>query len=276
MGSFRRALMVMAVLLLTLQVGESTPVTAADDAVATADARTWLGREAEFERLLTAAKVITLEPIGKGVTRPFRASVEPGGPIEAFAWKPITPGYYSRFYESYKSEVAAYELDKFLGLGMVPVKVRREVDGALGAACMWVSPAQTFHELGGAPSPPAEESERWGIQLTRAKMFDNLINNLDPNLGNWMVDPAWNIILIDHSRAFTVGSRMVHDLKRVERGLWERVLELDEDSLVDVLGDWVSKGQIKSILKRRDRMVGIVADLVAEHGEAVAIVEAAD
>ena len=31
-------------------------------------------------------------------------------------------------------------------------------------------------------------------QITRAKMFDNLIGNLDPNLGNWLVDPEWNLI----------------------------------------------------------------------------------
>ena len=30
-------------------------------------------------------------------------------------------------------------------------------------------------------------------------MFDNLIGNIDPNLGNWLLDEEWNIILIDHS-----------------------------------------------------------------------------
>jgi hypothetical protein len=26
-------------------------------------------------------------------------------------------------------------------------------------------------------------------------MFDNLICNIDPNLGNWLVDSSWNLVL---------------------------------------------------------------------------------
>ena len=54
--------------------------------------------------------------------------------------------------------------------------------------------------------------------MARAKMFDNLINNRDPNLGNWLVDPAWNLILIDHTRAFAPGKDMVHKMNRIEDG----------------------------------------------------------
>ncbi len=241
-----------------------------------ADARTWIGREAEFEVALLHAEVVKLEPIGTGVTKPYRADVAAGGPIEAFAWKPITTGRYHGFFESYKAEVAAYELDKLLRLGMVPVTVERRMGRSFGAACLWVSPADTFGQLGGVPTPPAEERVRWGLQLTRAKMFDNLINNLDPNLGNWMVDPAWNIILIDHSRAFVRGKRMVHELKRVDRDLWNRMLALDEATLTRALGDWLGRGQIRSILQRRDGMAKEVARLVEEHGEEAVLVEATD
>ena len=236
------------------------------------DARLWIGREAELEAALIDAKVVKLEPIGIGVTNPYRADVAAGGPIEAFAWKPITAGIYKGFYESYRSEVAAYELDKLLGLGMVPVTVERRVDGQYGAACIWVTPADTFGQLGGPPKPPAQEKRRWNLQITRAKMFDNLISNLDPNLGNWMVDPAWNIILIDHSRAFTRGKKMVHELKRVDRDLWERMLALDEETLAAALGKWLGRAQIRSILRRRDRMVEVVAGLVEEHGEQAVLV----
>ena len=42
------------------------------------------------------------------------------------------------YFESYKSEVAAYELDKLLSLNMVPPVVERRVNNDLGAAIMWV------------------------------------------------------------------------------------------------------------------------------------------
>ena len=40
-------------------------------------------------------------------------------------------------------------------------------------------------------------------------MFDNLIGNIDPNLGNWLVDPSWNLILIDLTRAFTTTKELI-------------------------------------------------------------------
>jgi hypothetical protein len=231
---------------------QAAPEAAAQEAVS---AKVWIGREAEFESYLKEAEVIGKKAIGVGVTKPWRVDLRAGGPIERFAWKPIKPGIYSGYFESYKAEVAAYELDKLLGLGMVPVTVERRVDGAIGAACMWVTPAESFKDLGGVPTPPAAESERWNHQLTRAKMFDLLINNLDPNLGNWMVDPAWNIILIDHSRAFTTrGGRRVHELTRVDLPLWERILQLDEETLSAALGQWLKRGEIRAILARRERM----------------------
>ena len=276
-GSIRQVLLPILVLVLAFQAGPATARGAEGaEAAEPVDARSWIGRETEFEAALLSAEVVNLEPIGTGVTNPYRADVAGGGPIETFAWKPIKAGYHGGFFESYESEVAAYELDKLLGLGMVPVKVERRLDGESGAACMWVTPAATFGQLDGPPTPPAREKNRWSLQLIRAKMFDNLINNIDPNLGNWMVDPAWNIILIDHSRAFSRSKRMVHELRRADRKLWERMLALDEETLTEALGQWLSRAKIRSVLRRRDRMVEVIAALVEKHGERAVLVEAAD
>ena len=64
----------------------------------------------------------------------------------------------------------------------------------------------------GLPSPPARHSYKWTRQLIRAKMFHDLVGDVDPNLGNWLVDPAWNLILIDHSRAFATPKNLTHEL----------------------------------------------------------------
>ena len=72
-------------------------------------------------------------------------------------------------------------------------------------------------------------------QLTRAKMFDNLIGNIDPNLGNWLVDPAWNLILIDHTRAFTTTRNLYHQLSQSDPELWAKMEALDAPSLTAAL-----------------------------------------
>ena len=213
-----------------------------------ASAKSWVGRQQEIEDYLKTAEIVDMSEIGIGVTNPMQATLAPGGPVGSISWKPGTPG------ESYKAEIAAYELDKLLGLNMVPVTVEKRVNGDLGAAKMWVAPTQSFEQIGGPPTPPTRHIGMWDLQIIRAKMFDSLIYNADLNLGNWLVDPSWNLILIDHNRAFTPLRMMSHELTKIDIDLWEKMKALDEPTLKAVLGEWLSAIEIRAILERREMM----------------------
>jgi hypothetical protein len=229
-------------------------------AQAPAGGKVWLENPAKYEDYIRTADVVSMEDIKVGVTKPRKGTLAAGGPAEAIAFKMLAPGRYGGYWESYKSEIAAYELDKMLGLGMVPPTVERKVKGELGAAVMWISPTKSFKDLGGVPGqagiagPTGAQVPAWTRQLTRAKMFDNLIANIDPNLGNWLVDPEWNLILIDHTRAFTASKDLFHKILNVDGELWEKMKALDEASLTEKLGKWVGKGELKAMLQRRDKM----------------------
>jgi len=235
----------------------------------------WIGRAEEIADYLKRVDVVRVEDIGIGVTNPKRAYLRPGGLVDSFSWKPLKPGMYRGYWESYKAEVAAYELDRLLGLGMVPVTVERRVNGDLGAAQMWMAPVKSFTDMGGFPTPPNTHLGMWNLQLIRAKMLDNLIYNLDPNQGNWLVDPAWTIFLIDHSRAFTDGKKLVHEMTRVDRDLWDRMKQLDEATLAAALGAWLSRGEVRAVLARRDLMAEAIGKLVATQGEEHVLVRGA-
>jgi hypothetical protein len=238
-------------------------------------AQVWLTRPADFESFLRTADVVTLKDVPVGVTRPSRAFLKPGGLADSMAWKPIPPGIKSGYWESYKSEIAAYELDKLLALQMIPPTVEREVRGDTGAAVLWVAPARSFKDLGGVPgqgrvgAPPPAAVVAWNRQIVRAKMFDNLIANKDPNLGNWLVDEDWHLFLIDHSRSFTTMKTMVHKMEKFDRELWERFRVLDEASLIAAVGQWLGRGEIRALLERRDRMRQEIDKLVATRGDTV-------
>jgi hypothetical protein len=243
----------------TAQAGDARP--------ATDDSRIWIGRAAEFEAYLRTAEVVRLEALSTGVTSPRKAHLAPGGPVGFFAWKTIRPGMYRGYRESYLSEIAAYEIDKLIGLNMVPPTVEREYRNQKGAAVLWIAPARSFRELGGVPTPPPALADAWARQIVKAKMFDNLINNVDPNLGNWLVDPAWNLILIDHTRAFPSGRRMVHEFTRVDEDVWGRMKALTEPMLREALNGFLSAGEIRGLVERRDRMREMIDELVRERGE---------
>jgi hypothetical protein len=241
-------------------------------AEAPVDARTWIGRAGEIEAYMRSVAMLKFDDLSVGVTKPKRAHLPPGGPMAYLVWKLIPPGRSSGSWESYKSEIAAYELDKLLELNMVPPTVEKVYRGERGAAIMWISPSKSFKEMGattatGAPTPPAAKVHAWTRQMVRAKMFHNLINNIDANLGNWLVDPAWNLILIDCSRCFTSGRNMAHEFTRVDPDLWGRMTALTEPGLTTAVGAWLGRGEVRAMLQRRDRMQQIVDAAIAKHGE---------
>jgi hypothetical protein len=233
-----------------------------------APARPWAGHEAQIEAHLKSAGIVRLEDIGTGVTRPRRAHLNPSSPVESLVWKMLPPGRRGGFWESYKSEIAAYELDKLLRMMMVPPAVERQIDGEAGAAIMWIDGIRSVKQMGGkVPS-----GEAWGKPLRKMLLFDNLIGNPDRNAGNILVGPPGELILIDHSRAFLADRNLPNKVERVDAELWERILTLTREDLTRVLGPWIDERAIGAILERRARMTAAVDRLVAKKGRALVIV----
>jgi hypothetical protein len=232
-----------------------------------ASARVWDGQNAAYETFLRTAAIDRMATIDVGVTHPKRAYFAAGGLARSAAWKPLKPGYQNGYFESYKSEVAAYELDKLLNLGMVPVIVERKVDGTAGALVLWLEGVRTWTEVLPLPKPAT-----WSRQLARMKMFDNLIGNPDRNKGNLLVDASWNLFLIDHSRAFLDDRALPQPIDHVDGDLWTRISALDEAALQSAVGTWLSRAQIKAMIARRERMAATIETLVKKNGRAAIFV----
>jgi hypothetical protein len=237
--------------------------------------RPWIGHEAEIEDYLRTVEIVATGTTPEGVLHPLKCTLPPGGPTQHLNFKAIPPGLYNGAQESYKSEIAAYEIDKILHLGMVPPTVEKTYNKKKGAAVFWIEGTKNFNafpegKAGGAPTPPASKAEYWSIQLTRAKMFDSLIGNQDPNLGNWLVDDDWNLSIIDHSRSLFGDMNFVHEkqLNHIDSELWDKMKALTMEDLTAKLSMWMSKGDIKSILDRRDKFAKLIDALVKKNGAA--------
>ena len=101
------------------------------------------------------------------------------------------------------------------------------------------------------------------------KMFDNLIGNIDRNAGNLLVDPDWNLYLIDHSRAFISETKLPVEMARIDRALWERMLALDEAALTTAIGKWADRSSVRAMLKRRDLMKAAIDRMLKTKPEAL-------
>jgi hypothetical protein len=139
---------------------------------------------------------------------------------------------------------------------MVPPTVEKAWKGVTGAAVLWLPGLQSYKEAVRKP-----RADSWDLQMIRMKMFDNLIGNHDRNMGNLLVDADGNVYLIDHSRAFISDTKLPATHQRIDRVLWDKFQALDEPGLAPVQ-KWVGRGQVRALLKRRDKMKVVIDELV--------------
>ena len=223
----------------------------------------------EIEAYLKTAEVVGMEELKVGVTKPQRAKLAPGGPVEAIAWKACRRGDTRGSGRATSPRLPPTSWTSCSASDMVPPTVEKRVKGDAGAAVMWCIADQ---ELQGArrraDAPPPAHLAAWNRQLAKAKMFDNLIGNMDPNLGNWLVDPAWNLILIDHTRAFTTDKESGPQEDGPHR---RRAVGQDEGSRRNE-PDGGARSVARSnrhqgILERRDKMQEVVDKLQSGKGQ---------
>ena len=102
---------------------------------------------------------------------------------------------------------------------------------------LWVEGCKHVKDVDQSACPRPIE---WAKQVCRQKVFDNLIANIDRNAGNLLVDGEWNLVLIDHSRAFA-SDRMPFEkeMTRIDRELFARLKALDEAALMKHVRPWV-------------------------------------
>jgi len=274
----RRGAGALAVLTLALVSGQA-PRGSGQEKAAAADFGLPLAG-AEAEEFLRTATVIDRTPIGKGVTRPDRLTLTDRRATHRAVWKTIHErkmglqrleggGLEFDFRDSWKSEVAAYELDKLLGLGLVPPTVERRIDGRAGSLQMWVEGVMTDDERR-RKGLEAEDAEAWNAQMHRLRLLHQLTYNTDHrNVRNVLVDPSFRIYAIDSSRAFRIQAALLtpEDLVCFSRAVIERLAALDRPTLEARLGRWLEGRQIDGLLARRDAILGLVKQRVAERGE---------
>jgi hypothetical protein len=229
----------------------------------------------EAESFLTEAKIVKSKGISVGITGPQKLTLEKDGRQEFAAFKSIDEhksgvtqlgtGPELDFKDSWKYEVAAYQVDKLIGLNMTPPTVERVHGGRRGSVQLWIDGCMTEGErIKKKLSPPGPIA--WRHFIYRLRVFDNLIYNIDRNLGNMLITPDWKVVMIDHSRAFKSvdALKAAKDLEFFSKSLMEGLKALDEKGLQAACGKWLTGPEIRTMLQRRDKIMELYAKAEAE------------
>lgn len=183
------------------------------------------------------------------------------------------------FRDSYLGNVAAYRLDRLLGLHMVPVTVVRSYRRKPAAFTWWVDDVVMDERERSSKKIQPPHIDSWNRQIIVVRIFDQLIYNTDRNPGNLLIDEDWRVWMIDHTRAFKVLEELQVETAlgvRCPRSLFAALRKLDEPLLRERMGDVLSQGQLDGLLARRDRIVAYYDAKIEQFGEATVLYDLPD
>ena len=235
------------------------------------------------QEFLRTAEVIGAERTSTGVTRPWRLTLIDGtrthdGLFQSIdqqkADQRLGKTHEFNFVDSYRYNIAAYELAALVGLSdMIPVTVERTWNGQKGALSWWIDDVMfdeaTRVEEGQRPADVAA----WSTQVARMRVFEELVHDTDRNKTNMLYTSDWKLYMIDFTRAFRTWDQLQRPgrLVRIDGWLFERLKALTDAAIDQVLGPLLTRFEVSGVLKRRDRLVGHFEDLIEQKGEALVL-----
>jgi hypothetical protein len=247
-----------------------------------------ISQRGQWEEYLLSAEIVRAEPLKQGVTKPWKLYLKKGDIERMAVWKDVDKRLGGGAKDSWKYEIAAYRLDKLIGLNTVPPAVEKQFRGKAGAGSLWVETKYNLAEIVDQsiqiPGSAQKHIDDMGYIY---RLWSCLIANDDPTQENLRYTEDWRMIFIDHSRAFRsdkeYATRLVFGIngikryqadgkpfiiRRVPRALLERIKALDPAAVKQAVGPYLNDKEIQSIVVRAKLIEGEIAEMVKLYGEA--------
>jgi hypothetical protein len=232
----------------------------------------------QIKQFLLTAKVVKSEQAKKGITETSRLTLSDGTVTHDASFQKIdehkprmelASGTELGFVDSYKYNIAAYQLAEMLGLDdIVPVYVERKWKGDSGSLSWWL-PVKMDEKERVAQKIAVPDPDAWNNQMYKVRVLDQLVYDSDPNLTNVLITEDWKIWRIDFTRAFRLHKELkgVSDLSHCDRQLFAKLKTLNQDELTEKTKHYLTKDEVKAVMARRDKIVEQFQKLISEKGE---------
>jgi hypothetical protein len=236
----------------------------------------------EWEEYLKTAEITGQEQMQsrEAVTNPYILQLEKNGVARQAIWK-NPEGRMRGYLEGWKWEIAAYRLNRYLGLNMVPPTVEKRFQGNRGSCQLWIDTWMSLKDKYEKNiSVPPIKVLHWNRALYLQRAFDNLIANVDRHQNQYLITEDWRMILIDHSRSFRTSkqytTKLIYDeknkegsriMKELPREFVEKLKSLDSEVIKNVVGEYLTDKEIEAVLLRRDLIIDWINKKIEEVGE---------
>jgi hypothetical protein len=174
--------------------------------------------------------------------------------------------------DTWKANVAAYELARMLQVNIMPPYVETTVNGMPGSVSwgldnVMMDDVQRTQQKLQAPDPEAWERQRHVVQVFDEMVYDGRAPS------DLLITKDWRLWIIGPSQAFRLIKTLQNPatLVRCDRKLLARMRALDRDALKARLGKWLLEDEIDALDVRARAIVQIFDRQIAARGEAAVL-----
>ena len=242
-----------------------------------------LAERETLEEFLKTAEIVGSDqpwPEREAVTKPWRLNLEKDGVAKQAIWK-NPEGRMKGFQENWKWEIAAYRLDEYLGLNMVPPTVEKRFRGDRGSCQILVDFKISLKDKYQQNiKTPSYKIFPWNRALFLQRAFDNLIANEDRHQNQYLITEDWRMLLIDHSRSFRTSKKftkkLIYDekykegprlMKELPRAFMEKMKSLNPEVMQEIVGEYLTDKEIECVLMRKDLILKWLDNRIKKLGE---------
>jgi hypothetical protein len=237
----------------------------------------------KWEEFLQTAEVVSSDqPFSdrEAVTNPWVLTLEKDGVTKKALWK-NPEGRMRGYVENWKWEIAAYRLDKYLGINMVPPTVEKRFKGERGSCQLWIDAMMSLKDKYEKEiKTPSYKVFPWNRALYIQRLLDNLIANEDRHQNQFLITEDWRMILIDHSRSFRTSKKFTKNLiydekykegprlmKEIPREIYDKLKTLNQETVAGIVGEYLTDEEIEAVLMRRDLIIKWLDKQIKKEGE---------
>ncbi|MDH7513423.1 MAG: hypothetical protein QHH14_10815 [Clostridiales bacterium] len=229
-----------------------------------------LNEQQKQEIFLRQARVVEVDrnEVG-GRTAPWIITLDDGEKRQRAIFKHVDSRRPQPTPDSYKYELAAYELAKLLGIGIVPPVVEREVSGRKGSLQVFLENFLKEKDRQRKKIEPPDPKS-FADALEEVKVLENLVYDVCLDADDiWIHKDNWTVCRVDFSEAFDTSAELLQgcEISRCSRKLYQGLLQLKDGAAAARLAPYLNKNEIKALLQRKNLIIEKIRKLIEEKGE---------
>jgi hypothetical protein len=226
-------------------------------------------RVASLEKALRECQVVSIKKDEPGRTSPWAITFAEGCAVRRALFRYVDRPRPQPMADSYKYDIAAYELTKLLEVEMIPPVVEREIEGREGTLQVRLENCIREKDRRRKKLEPPNP-KTFSNALEEVKVLENLTYDECQDADDLYIHrDDWRVCRVDFSEAFAPNPELLPgcDITVCSRKFYEGLLKLNEESIKSALSRYLSDEEIGALLTRKDLIIARIKALIGEKGE---------